>query len=73
MDCARVVAYSCKLLRLRVFGVVGVENGIDRPYAHITICKVVVSRLNEDGALRMSSAMVGERTSGCRNKTRTIG
>jgi hypothetical protein len=73
VDGARVVAYSGKLLRLRVVGVGRVENGVGGPYADVSIWQQLVSTMCRGGALRMSSTVVGGRTSGCRHQTRSIG
>lgn len=37
VDGARVRAYGCQLLGLGVVGVVGVEDGVCRPYANVCI------------------------------------
>lgn len=35
---SRVVVHSSELLRFRVFGIAGVENGVGGPNAHMSIC-----------------------------------
>jgi hypothetical protein len=55
VDGARVVAYSCELLRLRIVGVGRVENGVGGPYADVSIWQQLVSTVFRGGALRMSS------------------
>jgi hypothetical protein len=67
VDGARVVAHSCELLRLRIFGVCRVEDGFGGPYADVSICQNSISTVFRGGASRMSSAVAGSRTSGCRN------
>jgi hypothetical protein len=73
VDGARVVAHSCELLRLRVFGVGRIENRLGGPYTDVSICEGSISIGFRGGASRMSSAIVDGRTSGCRNQTRPIG
>jgi hypothetical protein len=73
VDSARVVAYSCELLWFRVVGVCRVEDGFSGPYANVSICQKSINTVFHRGALRMSSAALSERTSGCRNETRSIG
>jgi hypothetical protein len=55
---ARVVAYSCELLRFRVRGIVGIENGLGGPDAYVTVCRVCVSSNLGNSASRVNSAMV---------------
>jgi hypothetical protein len=59
MDGARVVAYSCELLRFRVRGIVGAEDGFGGPYAYVAVYEVFVSRNLGNSASRVNSAMVG--------------
>jgi hypothetical protein len=39
VDGARVCAKRGELLRLRVFCVVGIEDGLHRPYSYMGICR----------------------------------
>ena len=43
MDGAGVVADSRELLRLRIRGVVGIQNGLGRPDTYITVCRCVLA------------------------------
>ena len=48
MDCARVMAYSSKLLRFLVFGIVRIEDGFGGPYPYVAIYKVLISLVPRD-------------------------